>query len=114
MLTWRPNGGYGLQQFSNPAAIFSEFRPMVLGIDTTAQSGRIPGLSETDVDFGVLKDLQMFEKVSIQLSGQATNVFNHFAPATQNYNINDPADFGAIYGNALSPRQVEIGAIIRW
>ena len=108
------NGGTGLEQFANPDKVLAQFRPMVLGLDTTGQSGLIPGFSQTNVDFAVTKDLAISEKFSTQLNAQATNVFNHFASAAETYDIQNPASFGVISGNALSPRTVEVGLAIRW
>jgi len=107
-------GGTGINRFANPAAIMSEFRPLVLGLDTTAQSGIVPGLAGTNVDFSVTKDLALSERFTTELNAQATNVFNHFVPSSPYLDITNPANFGTISSNQLAPRTVEVGLLVRW
>ncbi|MGH9394658.1 MAG: hypothetical protein ACRD1E_10845, partial [Terriglobales bacterium] len=107
--------GTGMNRFgNNAAAIYSEFRPMVLGLDTTANSGLIPGLSVWNVDFSLTKDLAISERFSAQLNAQASNVFNHFSPNAYSLDLQNQRNFGAISGDALGPRTVEVGMAINW
>ncbi|MGH9395063.1 MAG: hypothetical protein ACRD1E_12895, partial [Terriglobales bacterium] len=107
--------GTGINVFgNNAAAIYAEYRPMVLGLDTTGQSGLMPGLSRTNVDFAVTKDLALSEHFSTQLNAQATNIFNHFSPSEATQDITSPKNFGVISGDALGPRSVEVGLAVRW
>ena len=117
--------GNQLNQFgANAASVYSQFRPMVLGLDTTGTSGIIPGLGVWNVNFAINKDVAMFEHYAIELSAQASNVFNHFSPSSGgsfNYNgagattdIGNQATFGVINGNALAPRAVEVGVRVHW
>jgi len=112
------NGGTGMERFSDPAKVMGEFRPIILGVDTTGQSSYIPGLSVTNVDFSVTKHLNLAERFSTDLNVVATNVFNHFSASSAGENINDAADFGTITGNALDAgsynRQIEVGLLVRW
>ncbi|HXR96959.1 MAG TPA: carboxypeptidase-like regulatory domain-containing protein [Terriglobales bacterium] len=109
------NGGSGLNRFgANAAAIYAEFRPIVLGLDTTSTSGMIPDIPVWNVDFAVTKDLALSERFGSELSAQATNVFNHFSPGTNQPDIQNPQDFGAVVGNNLRSRAVEIGLRIHW
>jgi len=97
--------GSGMNQFGdNAAGIYSEFRPMVLGLDTTGQSGLIPGLSRWNVDFSLTKDLALSERFGAELSAQASNVFNHFSPANPSLNLTSPQSFGVITGDAEGAR----------
>ncbi|TAN22109.1 MAG: carboxypeptidase regulatory-like domain-containing protein [Acidobacteria bacterium] len=108
-------GGTGMDRWADPAAIKAEFRPIVLGQDTTgAEGNNFPGLSETDVDFSVTKDLALSERFSTVLNAQATNVFNHFSSSDNFNDINSPSSFGVIYGNQLNARAVEVGLLVRW
>ncbi|MGH9477095.1 MAG: carboxypeptidase regulatory-like domain-containing protein [Terriglobales bacterium] len=108
-------GGTGIDRFSDPSGMKANFRPIVLGQDTSAAEGNnIPGLSQTNIDFSVTKDLALSERFSTTLSAQATNVFNHFSASPNFDDINDPYDFGVVYNNSLNNRQVEIGLIVRW
>lgn len=108
-------GGTGMNRFGvNAGAIFAEFRPMVLGLDTTGQSGLIPGLGHWNVDFSLTKDLAISERFGAELSAQASNVFNHFAPSEYSLNLNNARNFGAVSGDALSPRSIEVGMRVHW
>ncbi|MGH9472371.1 MAG: carboxypeptidase regulatory-like domain-containing protein [Terriglobales bacterium] len=108
-------GGTGMNRFgSNAEAIYSEFRPIILGQDTTSQSGLIPGLSRWNVDFAIVKDLAISERFGAQLSAQASNVFNHFSPSEYSLNISRADRFGAINGDAEGPRTVEVGMRLHW
>ncbi len=73
------NGGNNINMFSNPAAIFNEFRPCILGYDTSCgSSGQIRGMSNWNMDLNVAKDFSLFrERVLATLSFQFVNVFNH-------------------------------------
>ncbi|HWG37483.1 MAG TPA: carboxypeptidase-like regulatory domain-containing protein [Terriglobales bacterium] len=120
-VTYNANGtvkqnGTGINRFGNNAAVvLANYRPPVLGLDTNANSGGLlPGLSRTDVDFSITKDLAISEHFATQLNAQATNVFNHFAAAESNDTVTSTAGFGVISGNALGARAVEVGMSVRW
>ncbi|HXR97847.1 MAG TPA: carboxypeptidase-like regulatory domain-containing protein [Terriglobales bacterium] len=108
--------GTGINRFgNNAAAVFANYRPLVLGLDKNANSGGLlPSTSLTRVDFSVTKNLALSERFSTELNAQATNVFNHFAAGEANYGIDNPSSFGVISGDALSPRTVEVGFAVRW
>ncbi|MGH9487319.1 MAG: carboxypeptidase regulatory-like domain-containing protein [Terriglobales bacterium] len=106
--------GTGINRFADPAAILADYRPLVLGLDTTAEGGSLPGLSWTNVDFSVTKDLALSERFSTELSAQATNLFNHFSAGETQENIDSPTSFGEITGDELDPRSVEVGLVVRW
>ncbi|MGH9416156.1 MAG: hypothetical protein ACRD01_05965, partial [Terriglobales bacterium] len=109
------NGGTGMNRFgANPGTIASEFRPLVLGMDTTSMSGLFPALGHWDVDFAATKDLAISERFGAQLSAQATNVFNHFAPSEEGPSMDYTGAWGAISGNALRSRAVELGLRLHW
>src|SRR6185312_12884419 len=95
------NGGSGINMFgANARKIYAEFRPMVLGLDTTGTSGVISGLPVWNVDFSVTKDLALSERFGAELSAQASNVFNHFSPSSPSLNLTSPQSFGVITGDA--------------
>jgi hypothetical protein len=110
------NGGTQLNQFGlNAGSVFSEFRPIILGYDTTGTSSFVPSLKFWNVNFSVTKDLALSERFSTELNAQANNLFNHFEPNDPNLNLGDPASFGVITGAVgNSQRQVEIGLLLRW
>ena len=95
------NGGNNINMFSNPAAAFNQFRPCILGFDTSCGSnGQIRGLSNWNMDLNVAKDINLFrERVAGTLSFSFVNVFNHVALSDPYLSIGDPNDFGVLGSN---------------
>jgi hypothetical protein len=95
------NGGNNMNMFSNPAAVFNEFRPCILGYDTSCgSSGQIRGLSNWNMDMNVAKDFRLFrERVYTTLSFQFNNVFNHVTQNNPYLSIGDPGDWGVTGSN---------------
>jgi hypothetical protein len=109
------SGGTGMNRFgSNAAAVYSEFRPIVLGMDTTGQAGLIPGLNRWSADMSVTKNLAISERFSAELNAQATNIFNTFEPSVSSLDFNNQRNFGRITGSAIGARSVEVGFTVRW
>jgi hypothetical protein len=106
------NGGNNINMFSNPAAVFAEFRPCILGYDTSCGStGQIRGLPSWNMDANIAKDFRVFrERVFMTMSFQFTNLFNHVALADPNLSLTSPADWGVLgsneNGQLNSPRQL--------
>jgi hypothetical protein len=112
------NGGNNLNMFKDPAAVFNEFRPCILGYDTQCGSaGQIRGLPNWNMDANIAKDFRVFrERVYATMSFQFVNVFNHVALNDPGMSIGDPTNFGVLgsnnaNGNALggqfnSPRNL--------
>jgi len=95
------NGGNNINMFSNPVAVFNQFRPCILGYDTSCgSSGQIRGLSQWNVDLNIAKDFNLFrERVAGTLSFQFVNVFNHVILRDPYLDISDPNDFGVLGSN---------------
>jgi hypothetical protein len=95
------NGGDGMNMFKNPAQVFAEFRPCILGYDTSCGSfGNIRGLPNFNVDANVAKDFRLFrERVFLTMSFQFTNLLNHVAQNDPYLALNDPNDFGVLGSN---------------
>jgi hypothetical protein len=93
------NGGSGVNIFSNPSAVFSEFRPFVLGTDQrTGGAGIFYGQHRYNLDLGITKDTQFTERVGAQIFFQAFNVLNHMKWGDPSLNLQDPQDFGVLGG----------------
>jgi hypothetical protein len=96
------NGGTGANLFSNPAQVYSEFRPFLLGIDTRGGgAGILRGLPRWNLDLGITKDTRFTEKVGAQLFFQAFNVLNHMEWADGSgdaggFSLQNPANFGVL------------------
>jgi hypothetical protein len=103
---------YGLNEFANPAAVYSEFRPCVLGFDTSCEGGAggLRGLPTWNLDAQVVKDLGLYkERVGAQFFFTFTNVLNHFQPSTSIGSLTSPTSIGQITGQSNSPRSMEFG-----
>jgi hypothetical protein len=103
-------GGSGINIFSDPNAIFGEFRRLLLGYDTSGGgNGNLRGFPTWNVDAQITKDFSFKERYGATFSFQITNVLNHFQPSNPTLSLDSPATFGVITGQANSPRQMEFG-----
>ena len=92
--------------FSNPAAVYSEFRPCVLGLDTRCGGGAggLRGFSTWNVDAQVVKDIGLYkERVGAQFFFTFTNITNHYQPSSASLSLTTPAAFGQVTGQAKQP-----------
>ncbi len=110
--------GYGttspsyVNMYSNPQAIYSEFRPCILGYDTSCGGyGNVRGEPTWNLDATVLKDIGIWKegRVGATLSFQFTNLLNHMAPGSPSLVLSSPQFFGRITGQSNIPRQMEFG-----
>jgi hypothetical protein len=114
------NGGNNINMFSNPIQVFNEFRPCILGYDTSCGSfGQIRGLPNWNMDANIAKDFRLFrERVSGTMAFQFVNVFNHVALADPNLSLASPADFGVLgsneNGQLNSPRSLTFNVRLRF
>jgi hypothetical protein len=110
------NNPYGVNLFSDPAAIYSEFRPCVLGIDTSCGGfDNLRGLPRWNLDATISKDVGFAgERAGATLIFQITNVMNHVVMTTPGMNLTSPTTFGRIISQANTPRQMEFGLRIHF
>jgi len=98
------NGGSNVNLFSNPAAVYNEFRPYILGIDQrTGGAGILRGLSRYNLDLGITKDTKFTERIGLQLFVQAFNLTNHMqwgdgSEPFSGLSLQNPAGFGVLSG----------------
>jgi hypothetical protein len=111
----KTSGYYGLAAFSNPAAIWDEFRPCVLGYDTNCGGGGgLRGLPTWSLDANVIKDLGVYkERIGAQFYWLVTNVMNHFQSSGPSLSLSSPTTFGQ-EGGGGSPRSMEFGIRVHW
>ena len=119
-------GGSGVNIFSNPAAVFAEFRRPVLGLDTgSGGAGVLRGFGFWNLDATISKDFRATEHIGATLIIQFTNVLNHFQPqdpastSSNNLNLNNPTTFGVVTNQFTTPngaqsRAVEFGLRLRF
>ncbi len=67
----------------NPAAIYSEFRALILGLDTNAGGAGVIRLSDVRPRCHCVKDIHVSERFAATIIIQANNVLNHFQPRTR-------------------------------
>jgi hypothetical protein len=105
------NPNYGINMFTNPAAVLAEFRPCVLGTDTSCGGYyNLRGLPTWNVDMSVAKDIGIRrESIGATLYFDFTNILNHFQPSGPSLTITSPTSFGQITGQANTPRNMEFG-----
>jgi hypothetical protein len=103
-------GGSGINLFGDPSAVYSGFRRWIFGVDgQSGGAGPIRGFPTWNLDLSVTKDIRFREKIGATLSFQFVNVLNHFQQANPTLNIDSPATFGVVTGQANNPRQMEFG-----
>ncbi len=100
----------GVNMFTDPAAVLSQFRKCVLGFDTNCESYALRSVPRWNVDLGVHKTIAFFrEGVGADLSFQFTNVLNHVVMSTPTLTITSPSTFGRITSQTNTPRNMEFG-----
>jgi hypothetical protein len=102
---------YGLNMFSNPAAVYSEFRPCVLGYDASCGgAANLRGLPTWNLDLSIVKDVSFHEgRFGAQIFIAITNALNHFQASNPSLSLTSPTSFGQIASQANIPRNMEFG-----
>lgn len=117
------NGGNNMNMFKNPAQVYSEFRPCILGYDTSCGGGgNLRGLPTWNLDATVTKDIGIWKegRVGAQLIFQFYNILNHVQLADPYLDISDPQDFGVLGtnnpngGQVNTPRNMSFGLRIHF
>jgi len=104
------NGGNAVNYFTNPSAVYADFRPFILGQDQRdCGAGILRGPMRWNLDLGLTKDTRITERIGAQLYVQAFNVFNHAMFSAPNLNLQDPADFGTLNGTAVEYNSITLG-----
>jgi len=118
------NCGTGINFFADPAAAAKAFRPSLLASDFAPGSNGmgtwLNGFGYWNMDMRLGKETSITERVKLDLSLDALNVFNHANLATptstSGLNITNPANFGVVNavqtlaGHSSSSRYLSIGA----
>jgi hypothetical protein len=111
----------GLNYFSDPAAAFCSFRPVLLTTDTRDGRGNpLRGFGMWNLDASIGKETAITERVKVRFSADFFNFFNHLAftdplqpplSPTDFIDVTRPNQFGAI-SNSFTPAQRPTGS--RW
>jgi Carboxypeptidase regulatory-like domain len=110
------NATTGLNAYGDPQGVYSQFRPLVLGVDGNGGgAGRIRGFPRWNMDFSINKETKINERVGFAFYALVTNVFNHFQPSDPVTSLSpDPSLWGVVTGQAYDPRQMEFGLRIHF
>jgi hypothetical protein len=98
--------------FANPAAVFANARPLILGLDKNSGGyGQFYGLSYWNMNLGVKKSIRLTERFNAEASFNFVNVFNHNQMLDPVLNIagQNPQTFGQLSTAGTTPRTIEMG-----
>jgi hypothetical protein len=102
-------GGSGLSLFSNPEAVFDQFRRPLLSVDGRSGNEGLRGLSRWDVDIQLGKKTSVTEDVRIVFSLDFFNIFNHVEFNNPSLSLNNPRGFGVLTSQFGGPRTIQFG-----
>jgi hypothetical protein len=118
--------GFGPSNFQDPAAAYNCFRNPILGIDTGHNGGAgttLRGMAFWNVDLSVKKEIMVTERFHVEFAAVFTNVLNHnqlidagtgTGEANNTLVLGEPDNWGALEGQANSPRKIELGLRVRF
>jgi hypothetical protein len=105
--------GFGLDMFANPAAAYNNIRQPILGYDVHDGGwGVCRGLPYWNVDLSVKKQVNITERMNVQLQFVFVNLFNHMQPGDPSgdyLDTSNPASWGQLPGQINNPRQIQFG-----
>jgi hypothetical protein len=102
-----------VNMFSNPAAVWAQARPPILGMDTKNPGlGPFMGQPYWNLDGQVKKDVRIAESTTFEFSFIATNMLNHRQFFDPGMSLASPATWGVLSSQANAPRQMEFGGRI--
>ena len=103
-------GAAAVNMFADPAAVFNNVRPPILGIDQRDGGvGSINGLNYLNVDLSVRKRMVIYEKYSLEFSGIFYNFLNHLDFANPSLSLQSTTNWGTTKTQGNSPRQIQMG-----
>jgi hypothetical protein len=100
--------GSGLNLFSNPAAVFTSFRPILLSADGRNGRDTLRGLSHWNFDLSAGKKTRITEGVSAVFTADMINVLNHVEFVDPALSLQTPATFGVLTTQYGTPRAVQL------
>jgi len=113
-----PSGCTPLCLFPTAAAQTASFnmvRPGILGLDTKdAGQGAYYGPAYWNLDARLSRNFKITERVSANFEVVFTNLFNHVVLGGPNYDPTNPGAWGAVGGQANSPRAMQLGGRVNF
>jgi len=105
--------GTGLNLFSDPAKVFSEFRNVQISKDgRTGRANPLIGLGFWNLDMSIGKKTAITERLSMSLSADFFNIFNHPNFQDPTLNISSASSFGVLGTQLIPTNRDTAGA--RW
>lgn len=101
-------GGSGLNLFSDPAAVFTDFRPILLSADGRSGRNTLRGLSHWNLDASLGKKIRINDRVSAVLTGDFINVLNHVEFVDPTLSLQSVTSFGVLTSQYGTPRAVQV------
>ncbi len=102
-------GGSGLNLFSNPAAVLSDFRPILLSVDGRNGLNTLRGLSHWTLDVSIGKKTTLTERTSAVFTCDLINALNHVEFVDPALSLQTPANFGVLTTQFGTPRAIQLG-----
>ncbi len=103
-------GATGGNLFANPTAVYNNYRPALLGLDTRAyDEGPYYGLAHWNLDFTLAKETKITERVGATFMASFANALNAMQYGNPGMNLQDPANWGTLTGQYNNPRVIELG-----
>src|SRR5260370_38502929 len=95
--------GSGLNMFSDPAAVFASFRPILLSVDGRNGRDTLRGLSHWNLDLSAGKKTRIGEKLSAVFTADLINVLNHVEFVDPTLSLQTPASFAVLPTHYATP-----------
>ncbi|HET9319383.1 MAG TPA: hypothetical protein VFO27_06400, partial [Bryobacteraceae bacterium] len=117
------SGNTGMNMFSDPCAVYNEFRRPVLGQDSQSGNYAIRGFPFWNLDATISKDFRVTESIGATLTFQFVNILNHFVPndpgSNNTISIDSATTFGVVNNQYTTPngaqnRSMEFGLRLRF
>ncbi|HEU5452252.1 MAG TPA: carboxypeptidase-like regulatory domain-containing protein [Terriglobales bacterium] len=99
-----------LNIYSDPNAIWNNFRNPILGVDNfRATFNGMRGLGYWNVDLSVRKNIRVAERFSLEAQMMFQNVFNHLIFNDPSMETDVPGSWGVLNSQRNGPRTMEFG-----
>ena len=115
------NRGSGLNLFSNPEAVYKNFRRINISEDGRSGRGVLRGFSRWQYDMSLGKQTKITERIKFGLTFDFFNLFNHVNFNDPTLDLNSRSSFGVVTsqqnGTAngfFRPRGIQVGGRIEF
>jgi hypothetical protein len=102
-------GGSGINIFANPSQVFSTLSRPLLTQNLSPFDPNFVEPSSWNIDLSVGKNIVATERYKAIFTADFFDAFNIFTPADPSLDMNNPAAFGVVTGQANSPRTIQLG-----